>query len=313
MSLAGPPLDLGAQQVLLRHHLQDGTDVLGQAAMDEDQALLQQPPGLGRCVLRTEDAVGRHEPAAADAELRIALAGQDAGDELHSRPDASRVLPASAGASQPLAEERPGEDETPLLLEQRALDGAGLTRGAHAGRHQGSEERGGDGEARALGNPVHRAHELEPEAGPDHPRQQVGQALSRPLDAGRDDARGDDRGLQQAEVVLGEVEDLGEARHVGRGPEIDAGQAEDRFLDDAEVGLHRRARDVVAAVDAEVHRDVQDLRPLGVVHAEEEDVAPAAVGEVHPDRGPLAQDRVGARRRSSPGAPSSMRSGWSAG
>ena len=48
---------------------------------------------------------------------------------------------------------------------------------------------------------------------------------------------------------------------------------------------------VVAAVDAQVDRDVQDPGAFGIVHAQEEDVRPAAVREVQPHRRALDQDR----------------------
>ena len=47
-----------------------------------------------------------------------------------------------------------------------------------------------------------------PRPGPTHSREQIGEALPGAFDARRHDARGDDRGLQQAEVILREVEDL---------------------------------------------------------------------------------------------------------
>ena len=59
-------------------------------------------------------------------------------------------------------------------------------------------------------------------------------ALAAAFDAGRDEATGDDRGLEQAEVVLGEVEDVSERGDVCRGAQVHRGQAQDRFVDDAE-------------------------------------------------------------------------------
>ena len=47
----------------------------------------------------------------------------------------------------------------------------------------------------------------------------------------------------------------------------------------------------VAAVDPQVDRDVQHPGALGEIHAEEEDVRPAAVREVQPHGRPLDQDR----------------------
>ena len=124
---------------------------------------------------------------------------------------------------------------------------------------------------------------------------------------------GDDRGLQQAEIVAAEIEHLVELAHLGRGLEVHAGEADDGLVDDAEVRLDRRARLGIAAVHAEVDGDVEHPRALGKIHAEEENVAPAAVGEVHAHRGALAQDglrRVAAACRSSSGR---TRSGWSSG
>ena len=132
-----------------------------------------------------------------------------------------------------------------------------------------------------------------PQPGPTMTAQQVGQPGARALDAGRHQPRGDDRGLQQAQVVAAEVEHLVELAHLRRGLEVDAGEAEHRLVDHAEIGLDRRARLGIAAVHAEVDGDVEHARALGKIHAEEEDVAPAAVGEVHAHRGALAQDGMG--------------------
>ena len=72
--------------------------------------------------------------------------------------------------------------------------------------------------------------------------EQVGERLLGAFHARRNDAGGDDAGLQQAEIVAGEIEDFGQSGDVGGGAEIDAGQAEHRFVDDAEIGFDRRLR-----------------------------------------------------------------------
>ncbi len=79
--------------------------------------------------------------------------------------------------------------------------------------------------------------------------------------------------------------------------EIDAGEAQHRLLDHAQAGFHRRGGFLVAAVDGEIDRDVEHFRALGIVHAEEEDITPAAMGQVHADRRALAQDRIETARR----------------
>ena len=48
----------------------------------------------------------------------------------------------------------------------------------------------------------------------------------------------------------------------------------------------------VPPVHAEVDGHIQHFGALGKIHAEEEDVAPAAVGEVHADGRALAQHRI---------------------
>ena len=104
-ALAGLPLRARAQQVFFRHHFEDGTDILGHAAVDENEAFLKLAAGFRRGVVGIEDAVLRHEPSAADAVFRVAFGGEHAFDQLHARPDAAGILPAAAGASEPFAEQ----------------------------------------------------------------------------------------------------------------------------------------------------------------------------------------------------------------
>src|SRR5207302_8257383 len=92
---AALPLGCTAEQVFLGDHFEDRPDVLGHAAMDEHQAVLEVLARLGRRVLLAEDAVIRQKPAAADAPLGVTFLGPAAGDELHAGPDAAGVLPPS--------------------------------------------------------------------------------------------------------------------------------------------------------------------------------------------------------------------------
>jgi hypothetical protein len=89
----------------------------------------------------------RHEPSAADAELRIALLRGHAFDELDPRPDAAGILPAAAGAAEPFPEQRPREHEPALFFPQRTGERLCLAGRAHAGADQRREEIGGNGEA----------------------------------------------------------------------------------------------------------------------------------------------------------------------
>ena len=166
--------------------------------------------------------------------------------------------------------------------------------GAHARGDEGGQETGGDGEARAFRDIVHARDELEAAAGADDLGEQFGQALAAAFDARRDDAAGDDGGFEEAEVILGEIEDLGELRDLGRGTEVDAGESEDGVINDAEESLDGRAWRGITAMDGEVDRDVEDPGAFRIIHAEEENIAPAAMAEVHAHRGAFAQDGIDA-------------------
>ncbi len=62
------------------------------------------------------------------------------------------------------------------------------------------------------------------------------------------------------------------------------------MVDDAEVGFDGGGGLLVSTVDSKVDGDVDDASTLGEVHAEEEDVGPGGVGEVHADGGLFAED-----------------------
>lgn len=291
---AGGPFGGGAEEVFLGDHLEDGSDVLGDAAMDEDQGFAEGVTGGVGDLRAIEDVVGGEEAAAGDAVFGVSGSGRTAGDALDAGPDASGILPAAAGAAEPFAEEGTGQDDAAFGFLEGAGEGPGLMGGAHADGDKAAEEVGGDGEAGALGDVVDAGDQFEAASGADHAGEEVGEGETASLDARGDDAAGDDGGLEEAEVVLGEVEDLREGGDVGGAEEVHRGEADDGFLDDAEVGGDGWAGGGIAAVDAEIDGDIEDLGALGEVHAEEEDVAPAAVGEVHPDGGFLAEDGEGA-------------------
>ena len=241
-----------------------------------------------------------HEPATADAGFRVALAGEHAFDEFHARPYAARVLPAAAGTAEPFAQQRAGQDQPTLVLLQLTGQRRGLAGGTHADADQRGQERRRDRQTRALGNVVDAGRNFQTATRPDHARQQVGETLARTFDARRHNARGDDRRLQQAEVVLRKVEYLSQVGDVRCRPQVNADQAEQRLFDHPQVGLDGRARRRVAPVYAQVNGDVEHFGPLGEIHAQEEDVAPAAMREVHAHWRALTQNRVGAVERVSP-------------
>ena len=86
-------------------------------------------------------------------------------------------------------------------------------------------------------------------------------------------------------MVAGKVKDLSEGGDFCARLQIDADQPQDGPVDDAQVALHRRLRRAAVrltrAMHAQVDGDVQHPRAFGEIHAQKEDVAPAAVGQVH--------------------------------
>ena len=287
------PLRFAAEEVFLGHHLEDRTDVLGHAAMDEDERFL-------KIDAQRHGVMSGEEAAATDPELRIPLGGDDPADELRGRPHPAGILPPAATPAEPLTENRPGRHETPLLLVEPACERAGLAGGPHADTDQRGEEVCRNGEPRSLRNPVDRADELQAMPGADHGGKNVGKRLSRSLDPRWHDPRSDHRRLQQPEVIPAEIEHLAEIGDVGRGVEVDARQPQQRLVDDPEIDLHRRPGGRVTAVHAEVDRHVENAGGLGAIHPQEEDVAPAGVRQIHPHRRRFLEER---ERRPGAGRP----------
>src|SRR5208283_2699762 len=142
-------------------------------------------------------------------------------------------------------------------------------------------------------NSVHLADDLDAMAGQsDEAIEQRFERFGGTFEAGRDEPGRDDGGFEQAEVILREVEDFGDGADVGAAAQVDAGEAEHGFIDDAEVGFDRGTRGCRAgSTDAEIDRDIQNARALRKIHTEEEDIAPAAMAEIHADGGSFGQDR----------------------
>jgi hypothetical protein len=156
---------------------------------------------------------------------------------------------------------------------------------------------GRDGEARTLGDVVDVADNFQPASLAENALQQCLQTLPRAFDAGRHETRSNDSGFEETEVIFREVEDLGEIGNVGRGTEIDTGQAQHGLFDDSQISLDWRTRRSISAMHTEVDRDIQHPRALGKIHAQEKNVAPTAVRQVHPHRSPFAENRISAVRR----------------
>jgi hypothetical protein len=164
--LAALPLGLRAQQVLFGDHFENGSYVLRHAPMHQHQARLQIMVRFGGDFVQAEDAMAGQQAAAADAVFRIAGCGRDALDQLDGRPQSAGILPAAAGTSQPFAENGARGHQAAIRLGQLAGERLGLSGGAHAYGNQRREQVGGNSQARAFGDIVHSADDLDTVAGP---------------------------------------------------------------------------------------------------------------------------------------------------
>src|SRR5258708_7762620 len=128
--------------------------------------------------------------------LRVAGLRGHAFDELDSRPDAAGILPAAAAATDPLAEQRPGEHEPAFAIAQGTGERLGLAGRSHADADQRREEIGRDREARTFRDVVDGGDQFETAPGAEHLREEIGETLAGALDAGWDQARRDHRRLE---------------------------------------------------------------------------------------------------------------------
>ena len=252
--------------------------------MDEHKRILEPGANFHRCM------VGQ-EPAATDAEFRVTFLGAHALDQFRAGPDAAGILPAAAAATKPFAQNRAGGDEPAFGFGQLAGQRLCLTGCAHAGGNERGEQVGGDSQPGTFGDIVDAADDFKAEAGADGAREQCRQGFAGTFDAGRNNASGNDGGFQQAEIIAGEIENFVQVGNIGSRAEVDAGEAQDRFVNDAQVGFDRRPRGGVAAVNGKVDGNVEDPRAGRMVHAKKENIAPAGMRQIHADRGGFAQDR----------------------
>ena len=136
------------------------------------------------------------------------------------------------------------------------------------------------------------ADQFQAAPGADDPCQQIGEFQAGTFNARRHDAGGDYRRLQQAEIIAGKIKHLGEAGDIRGGAKVHAGQAQNGFVNHAQARLHRRLRGLVAAVNTEVNGHVEHARAFGEIHAQEKNVAPARVAQIHAHRREFAQHGI---------------------
>ena len=97
--------------------------------------------------------------------LGVVGSGLFAADELDAGPDATGVLPTSARAADPFAEDGAGENEAALVFLQGASERLGLAGGPHEDADEGGEQVGGDGEAGTFGDVVDGGDEFDAASG----------------------------------------------------------------------------------------------------------------------------------------------------
>src|SRR5271157_5102091 len=114
-----------------------------------------------RDFFRAKDEMVRKQAAATNAELRIAFPCQDTVDEFDSGPYAAGILPATARAAQPFAQDSACCHEAAVLLFQAPGEGVNLVGGTHAHGNERGEKTGGDGQARSSRDVIHFAYDLD--------------------------------------------------------------------------------------------------------------------------------------------------------
>jgi hypothetical protein len=91
--------------------------------MDEHQALLKFLASFARNIDFSKYPVARKQAPAADAKFGIALRGENAVDELDTRPDATGILPAAAAATEPFAKNRTRGNKSAIAFFHTACQG----------------------------------------------------------------------------------------------------------------------------------------------------------------------------------------------
>ena len=211
--------------------------------MHQHQALLQSLARLRADFGLAEDAVIRQQSAAADPELRIALGREHALNQLDPRPNAARVLPASARSAQPLAENRARRNHAPLRFLKRPRERLACP---VARMHTAISDASSVVET-ASRDPLGMLFTWLTISIPS-PSRRVNcaknrrQRLARAFHSRRHNARSDHRRLQQSQIIAAEIEQLLQVADLRRRIQIDAHQPNHRTIDDAKISLDRRLR-----------------------------------------------------------------------
>ena len=147
-------------------------------------------------------------------------------------------ISAAAGATQPLAENCPGRDHPAIPFAQGAVRDLICPVARIEMAMIAANRLVETAKREPFGNPVDLADHLQPQARPDQPAEDVRQALLGAFQAGRDDSAGDHSRLEQAEIILGEIENLVQGDD-SRSRSIHADQPQHGPVDHAEIDFDR--------------------------------------------------------------------------
>ena len=178
------PLLPTPQQVFLRDHIENRSDVLRHSAMNQDQAICERfvQPFLRNYAIGlhffVQEPMCGEQSAPADPPFRIALRRWNSVNHLDSREDPSRILPASAGPADPFAQNRAGDDHPCLLGLEPPGKASGLTSRTHQEADDRRKQIGRYSEPRAFGDVVDLAHHFEPMPGPHYAVENLAEVAS---------------------------------------------------------------------------------------------------------------------------------------
>ena len=234
------PLCPVTEEILVGHQFQDRSHVPGQAPVDQNDGLPEHLVDPVRQLFRRDNPVVGQQPPAADPVFRIAAPGPDPFDDLDPGPEAAGVLPTSARPAEPFPQDRPGGDDPPLVIGRLALHGNDLAGHPHQAGDDGRQKRRGDRHPRTPGEIAYPGDQFDPApASHQFPENlQDGQLIV--LEGWRDDPRRDDAGLEEAEVVKIEVEELAGGGDVPGDSQVEGDQPDRRPVDNPAIALNRR-------------------------------------------------------------------------
>src|SRR5208283_848100 len=164
--------------------------------MNQYQAVLKALASLQRYGRGSQDLMLREEASSTDAKLGIIRLCLDSLDQFDSRPNAAGILPATARAAQPFAENGARRNEPAIPFVEWTGQRARLIGGAHADRNQRGEQVGGNRQTRTFRNVSNATNQLNPASLSDQALQHVADGSNDAFHGRGHNTGGDDRRFQ---------------------------------------------------------------------------------------------------------------------